>query len=222
MTEISEKLGDRITQSVKDAPGGFLLIIACYFSVPLAAGYVPRYEVYLVKYAAFVGPLVALILYLLGDALDAAVFPREVDGKPGGWRWLAPDLAEKREEAREALKLKNGIYSLSMSLVEAAGKYRGSIIQLENESAKFLRSAVLPCCFLGCLFLAGQEWLFAGCSLGVSLILLFVYGRLKQAHMNNIYSKAIELARNSNLTLQRLENGVRLFFWKGKLISSGA
>jgi hypothetical protein len=106
-----------------------------------------------------------------------------------------------------------------MSLVKAAGKYRGSIIQLENESAKFLRSAVLPCFFLGCLFLAGQEWLFAGCSLGASVILLFIYGRLKQAHMNNLYSKAIELARD--LRPHKLENGMRLFFWKGELISSG-
>ena len=100
-------------------------------------------------------PFVTLALFLLGDALDKAVFKKRVpklDGKAGETkltiRW--PDSwpharwnAARGDVEKEPLKLGSGSYSAAMGVVEESMHLPLWIVGT-NELAKFLRSLVIP------------------------------------------------------------------------------
>jgi len=128
---------------------------------------------------------VALALFVAGDALDKAVFPRETENKENkGWKWVAPaTLAELKIETRKHLNIDSGYYEVSKSLAVAAGRYTGSWIQVKNELAKFVRSAVLPMAAVSVVRLFRGQWGWVVLAAMASLALLMLYGRLKASHM---------------------------------------
>jgi hypothetical protein len=233
--EVFNAFGDQLKENFKGAPGWFPLIIVCLVAVQLVGHYTPSLAGFLREYGAVIGLVLAGVLYFSGDALDEAVFPRKKNGRHTGWRWLAPpDLEQRQKTAEEALSLDEDYYAVSKSLAEAAGKYGGSWIKFKNEFAKFVRSAVLPAALLGLLILLVMllkmllrgEWMsyaVAGLAFIVfSGALLWLYGRLKGGHMCDLYVVTKELTKDENYGFCDLSNvGIRLFFWKGKLVSSG-
>jgi hypothetical protein len=158
--------------------------------------------------------------------LDKAVFPRETENKENkGWKWLAPaTLAELKIGTRKHLNIDSGYYEVSKSLAVAAGRYTESWIQVKNELAKFVRSAVLPMAAVSVVRLFRGQWGWAVLAAMASLALLMLYGRLKASHMRDLYDLAIRLSSpdkaHKDYAVTDLDNGVRLFFWKGKLASS--
>jgi hypothetical protein len=220
--EVFKTFLDQLTKKVKEAPGWLPLIITCYLAIPfIAERHAPGFANYFDKYAEVIGPILALVLYVLGDALDQAVFPRTKKGRPTGWQWLAPPALKMTQcGARRALSLDTDIYAVSKSVVEAADKYRGSWIQVKNESAKFVRSLVLPGAVLGFVMLLGGQWLYAGLVLPTSVVLLIIYGRLKGWHMCDLYTKVVELREETTRYEAHDLGGSRLYFWDGKLVSS--
>jgi hypothetical protein len=222
--EVFKTFLDQLTKNVKEAPGWLPLIIACYLAMPFVAErYTPSFAIYADKYAEVIGPFLALVLYVLGDALDQAVFPGTKKGRPKGWQWLAPPALKKKQcGARRALLLNTGFYAVSKSVVEAADGYKGSWIQVKNESAKFVRSVVLPVAVLGLVMLLRGQWLYAGLALTTSVVLLIIYGRLKGWHMCDLYTKVVELSGDTTRYEAHDLGGSRLYFWEGMLVSSAS
>lgn len=117
--------------------------------------------------------------------------------------------------------MNEGIYRVSKALVGAAGKYDGSWIQVKNESAKLLRSLVLPCAFLGTLFLCWRrEWLGLS-AIAAAFAFLFCYIQLKASHMADLYSLTEKLVKQEQYKAHDLTDNIRLFFWEGEQVSSG-
>jgi hypothetical protein len=155
-------------------------------------------------------------LFVLGDMLDDLIF----DQLP------LSRLDKDRRCARKALAMKCGYYSVALSLAIAAKKYEGTRIQVKNEMAKFSRSLACLSLIL-CVFNVYE----ANCLLASDLLLgavgLFgLYVWLKASHMRNIYQLVVNsLVPDQHYTVYDLdlpkENRVRLFFWKGVLVSSG-
>lgn len=225
MMEIVKTLLNQLAKNAMQAPGWVPLIVACYLLLPMLDEDVATLGVDVEKHRVATVTLVALVLFLVGDALDKATFPRQTAKGYQGWNWLAPaDLARFKAKAKKALSLDDDYYKVSKSLAMAAGKYTGSWIQFKNESAKFLRSAVLPMAALGLVLLFQRQWVWAVCAAVASPVLLLLYGRLKGSHMCDLYDLAERLSspdRKGEFAVSDLSNGVRLFFWKGNLVSSG-
>lgn len=216
-------LVDQLIKNVKQAPGWVPLVLVCYLLWPVAAEDVARIDNDMNQHKAVIVLFVAWLLYVVGDALDKATFPRETEEGVCGWKWLAPAALENsKDKIKEALSLDSGYYDVSKALAESAEMYKGSGIQVKNELAKFLRSIVLPLLLLGLflLFLRNQEFwgIFAFIA---SPLLFFVYGRLKAQHMDDLYVLAEKLSKKDKYTVSDID-GIRLFFWKGKLVSSGS
>ncbi len=215
--EVLRLFVDQLTKNVKEAPGWVPLVVVCYLAVPLGDS-VPGLGGYLHKYRAVLVPVLAWVLYALGDALDKAVFPRPEENR--GWAWLASGaLKGTRSSVKKALFLDAGYYDVCKALAVSAKRYDRSWIQLKNEAAKFVRSMVLPALVLALVMLFMGEWTWASSSLGVSAGSLFVYGRLKGSHMSDLYIEVKRLTDNrEKYGTADLDNGARLFFWDGKLV----
>ena len=223
--EVVKTLLEQLAKNAKQAPGWVPLVVACYLLLALIDENVASLGVDTEKHKIVIVTLGALLFYVVGDALDQATFPRETEKGARGWKWLAPaSLDQCKDKARKALSLNTDYYDVSKSLAVAAGEYTGSWIQFKNESAKFLRSAVFPLAALSLVLFLRNEWVWGTCAATASPLLLVLYGRLKGSHMCDLYNLAARLAstERERFTVSDLNNGVRLFFWKGKLISSGA
>ncbi len=156
-------------------------------------------------------PLGAFILYIIGDALDKLAFPLL---KP---KWLAADAAK----AKKALCLEEGIYAVSKALAVAAKKYGRSAIQFKNESAKFLRSLVLPGLVVGLWYFSRNHGWGGLVAIVAVPVFLFSYVSLKASHMSDLYRLSVELSRSEKYEAHDLTAKVRLFFWDGEQVSSG-
>lgn len=87
--------------------------------------------------------VLTLVLFLLGDALDKSIY------KPLEDR-LAPEaLRTARKAAQSTLQIHDGIYDVAKAVAMAAGSFQRFSIQFLNETAKFLRSLVLPALVVG-------------------------------------------------------------------------
>jgi hypothetical protein len=160
------------------------------------------------------------VFYLLGDALDKAVYKKKCSDGRAEDRFKPVWLQDARQKAQTAFGVRDGIYAVSIALTAAAEKeFPRMRIHIANESAKFLRSLAIP------LFGFSLYCLFQG-QLGVSALLLLIAGGsavayvyLKLWHMRELYTHVVRLKGTKYLLESSLE-GVRLFFWDGTFASS--
>ena len=134
------------------------------------------------------------ITYLIGDALDKAIFNN----------YTRPQHSiNSREQALADLDIKKGSYGVSLALLKAAGKYNG-LIPIYNELAKFLRSFAVFVFFI--LFLPSQTlkviWpttYSSGVKFGaflITFILLWLYIQFKGIHITKLYFERKKLVLN--------------------------
>jgi hypothetical protein len=135
--------------------------------------------------------------------------------KPTGFAWLVPGSLSRRldkaqSSAKSALGLSSGIYSVSKALAQAGGIYTGWIM-MQNESAKFVRSAVFPLAVWTIWLLWNKQWHLAlGLGLGAATA-LWLYSLLKALHMCRLYEGASNL---QGFQAEELPEGIRVFLWK--------
>jgi|GEM_PF-1507985 len=210
---------DQLSKNAKKAPGWIPLVFFCYFLWFAVLEHGTVISDNMNQHKALIITSVALLLYVVGDALDKAVFPRE--NKQGGWKWLTPaSLEDRKRAAKKALLLKSDYYRVSKALAESAGMYSGSWIQVKNELAKFFRSIVIPIATLGIILIFQNRTLLGIIAVIATPLLLLVYGRLKAWHMCDLYKLTEQFSKKKGFTISELD-GVQLYFWEGKLVSSG-
>ena len=174
-------------------------------------------------------PLLTFVAYGVGDALDKITFKKRVGGR---WipRYKSDALREARAKAEEKLEVRDGIYKVAMSLLEAAHQAKLSV-HLVNEGTKFFRSLILPA-YVVCVLWS----LRLGCPRGLILLTFasalayvlawWVYPPLKTYHMTNLYRTVRSLIekeeKDKDSRFGVNEAGeFRLFFWEGRLVASG-
>jgi len=141
--------------------------------------------------------------------------------KRSGLEWLEPgDLEVWRKEAEKRLSVSDGVYAVSKSLARAADMYNLSWIQIQNESAKFIRSTVLPAGAAGGLLLFRAQWFWAAFAFLSAVALEVLYGRLKGWHMRRLYKLVVQRIVTSTgaFSTTDLANGFRVFYWNGDVI----
>lgn len=205
---------DELTKNVKKAPGWVPLSITCYLLFRLIFSDKTFFGISLAEHRELIVLAATLILYVLGDALDGAIFDRIS-------RRLRK-LNQDRTSIKDTLLMDEGYYDVAKALVVAARRYDGTWIQVKNESAKFLRSVGCLTAILAVALAVRAQFIWALLLLPITLLLIASYVLLKAAHMSDIYLLVTEdLARREDqYSVQELPNGVRLFFWEGKLASS--
>jgi hypothetical protein len=155
----------------------------------------------------------------------------DLDKQRSGCAWLIQPrrlrcrLDEAKASARTKLHLHSGIYAVSKALARAGGIYSGWIM-VQNESAKFVRSAIVPLVVWAGWLLWHRRWpeLFAAVLGAIAAVLL--YGSLKALHMCLLYERAPAL---DGYQAEEVAEGVRVFLWnaassekpKYKLIAGG-
>jgi hypothetical protein len=203
---------DDLTKNIKKAPGWVPLSITCYLLLQILPPNARVLGISLHEHKEIVILLATLTLYLLGDALDEALFDR----------LPLPKLEVYRKKAREVLCMDKGYYEVAKALVVTAKRYEGSWIQVENEAAKFFRSMGCFTIIASVVLLMQTRLLWSTAMLLLTPLLIVNYVLLKAAHMRDIYGLVADVLTKStdNYSVQQLPNGVRLFFWAGKLASS--
>lgn len=201
----------QFASNAKKAPGWVPLLVTLYLCVLLLHENTLVLGIPIIEHKELLVTATAFLLYLIGDALDKAIFRR----------FQPRYLNNFRKTAQTALGMDVGYYEVAKSLAVAAKKYDGSWIQVKNESSKFLRSLIIP------LFIAGVI-LFYNCFLtwGLSafagiIFFSYAYINLKAWHMCDLYKLTQKLTEHNKYKSYDLPTGIRMFFWEGALVSSG-
>lgn len=154
--------------------------------------------------------------------------------RPTGWLWLGkPVLAameNSRKKAQKALGIKYGVYSVTKSIATSANQYRWRPM-IENELAKFLRTAILPLLAWAAWFFLHTEWWCLGAALAGSGLSFFAYSVLKTDHMRHLYARVeaihiVEAKPKGKYRRQDLPRGedkkslYRVFLWDGKIVAT--
>jgi hypothetical protein len=159
--------------------------------------------------------LATALLYAIGDAIDETFFEDFTE------RW-PPSLRRARIAVRKRLRIRSGIYRVSLNAVSAAGSYEGTRIQLKNEVAKFARSLIFPALVGSFLFALKTDLPGIVIGLSVSAAFAAAYLWLKIDHIRDIYDLVVRgVVSDHRFSVHELPNGVRMFFWEGKFIASG-
>ena len=141
-----------------------------------------------------------------------------------GWPMLKNRaLVTAQDSTREALKIKRGIYNVSLGLARKAGQYRPLFpLWLENEFGKLARSFVFPLVVVGAVAILLARPLDALLAALGALISFCVYWALKVLHMCSLYNKTKKLVAHGDFTPKPgvMANGKRAFFWKEKFAGS--
>jgi hypothetical protein len=136
--------------------------------------------------------------------------------KKAGWNWLHWQLASRLTAAQTAVKsrlgIDSGIYAVSRALARAARKYSGWIM-IQNESAKFFRTAVIPSLAWAAWFAAGAQWGRLALAIAAGFVTLFLYSWLKTRHMCVLYETTASLPWE-RLKSKNLSECVRVFLWE--------
>jgi hypothetical protein len=93
-------------------------------------------------------PFATLMLFLLGDVLDKAVFKKRMADGTTKNRWPDTYFNLRRQALREDLNFGDGSYGAAMGVVNASLTWPFRIVS-SNEFAKFLRSVVIPALVFG-------------------------------------------------------------------------
>lgn len=203
---------DQLAKDAKQSPGWVPLTAVCYVAFELLLRDGTVRNVPLADHKEFLVAAATVLLYIIGDALDKAI-----------WKRLEPSFVEEpRQKAEEALGVQrnDGLYRVSKSLAVAAEKYDGSWIQFKNELSKLLRSGILPCAIAaGILLLLGHFWWAAGALFGLGA-LLFGYLYLKGSHIVDLYFLSCAFSKDAERYLTQDFRRVRVFYWNGQLAAS--
>jgi len=170
-----------------------------------------------------------------GKAQEAVEEPKSPVVKPPveyiGWlkHFQSSDLITERENAGTSLELAGDQYAVSKSLALAAGKFNWTRIYFQNESAKFLRSLVIPAFVAaGLYFFYWRQWIYGVLGVAATVGFLASYFWLKQLHMIRLYQCVQDMvaldkdkSKNKQSYFADNLNGRRVFFWKGSLVGSG-
>jgi hypothetical protein len=215
----------QLFKNFEKQPGWIPLLLLCYIAVPAlrlldhaaAAFRYPKLSDIPVEALAVV---LTYVFYLWGDALDKAVYKKKNSDGSFGDRFKPVWLQSARKAAQAAFGVGDGIYAASIALTAAAEKeFPRMRIHIANESAKFLRSLVIP--LLGLTLYYFYQW-----QLLIPALLLLIAGSsavayvyLKLWHMRDLYTHVVQLKGTKHFLELSLE-GVRLFFWDGTFVSS--
>jgi hypothetical protein len=197
------------------APGWMPLLILCYLALPFAG--LPTSIQFRGRSVELSQELcagvVALVLFLVGDALDKSIYKRlDVRVSPHS-------LAAAKQAARSTLHIHDGLYEVVKALATSAGLFQTFSIQFLNETAKFLRSLALPTFVVG-IGLAVNGHALPGVALVVTTAMLIpFYARLKATHICHLYELAPLLKADKQCRVEEL-GAVRMFFWDGILVGS--
>jgi hypothetical protein len=178
--------------------------------------------------------IVALVAYSAGDALDKITFKTLTTDSAGKSKWVqrykptAFNEAKKLAEGR--LGIKDGLYNVSMKVLEAAHDARFSVHWV-NEIAKFMRSALVLVSVVAVLQVGrklpwGLAVTFAVATLAAAALLLrYVYPIIKTSHITSLYESILGIAderdENGLLKLEWFDaHNARLFFWEGLFVAS--
>jgi len=221
----------QLGKNIRKQPGWIPLLAAIYlalyyFGVPShldVAGW--RVTVPNLSVETWV-PLLALVLYQVGDALDKVTFKKR--NKVGKWeedRFQPATFKEAIEAARNKFEVTDGIYDVSMKILEKAKQAKFSVHVL-NEMAKFFRSLILPGLVIAIvlslkLALPWSLILIALALLCAYVLAVQVYPRFKNLHRINLYRAVVALSpeEQAKITFQDLGT-MRLFFWEGTLVAT--
>ena len=167
-----------------------------------------------------------MLLYRAGDALDEATFKKR--NAQGEWvyRFESQASIDTRKEAEKKLKVKDGVYAVSMKILEKAEQARFSVHFL-NEAAKFFRSLIIPGLAIAIvlslqLSLPWSIFVIALALLCTYFLAFRVYPRFKNLHIMNLYGWVDALSEDDlkeKFDHQDLGTA-RMFFWEGTLVAS--
>jgi hypothetical protein len=208
---------DQLAQNAAKQPGWVPLVILTYLALPIAG--IPESISIAGRVVQMSDELLAavctLVLFVVGDALDKAIYkPLKLEKR------LAPrGLETARGAARSTLRIHDGIYGVAKALASAAGSFQSFSVQFLNEAAKLLRSLIIPAVAAGLWLVVTRRVAF-----GVPLIiaggsLIMLYAWLKATHIRHLYELVPTLGRDKKCHIEDL-GGMRLFFWDGVLVGS--
>lgn len=210
------KFVDQLARNASKQPGWVPLLILCYlvlpfFGLPTSVQLIGRnVELSQELWAG----LVTLVLFLIGDALDKGVY------KALEPRVSPRALATARNAARSTLEIHDGIYDIAKALATAAGVFQTFSIQFLNETAKCLRSLVVPSIVVGVGFAStGRATLGVGLIVAAVLLIPF-YAWMKAAHIRYLYDTVPVLKADKVKCHIAALGALRLFFWEGILVGS--
>ena len=213
---------DNLAKEIDAAPGWVPLLLICSvfaessgwdFSLPMVPGEIPA-ELYAL--------LLTYLFYQIGHALDDFVFKT----KASDYEKTDPFYVRQYESdlrcAQSALRTCDGVYATAMQIATAAREkcHKQYIrIRVYNETAKFLRSLLVPGELAAIWFyLAGQP-LAAIASIVIAVIAFCSYPELKVNHIRRLYRLLVQLTTTERYEWRNLD-GIRLQFWENKLVAS--
>lgn len=216
-------LFQQLWKNLESLPGWVPLVAAIELGVAAAPEGATYLGLPLERYGELIVGTLSFLAYQFGDALDKPFFK---NFKGSSWEhWLKIiriDVPGARNAFIARVQVKDGSYSVALDLLKAGGEYAGSWVHGCNELAKFFRSAVLPVIALPLLPVYASVELSQRIVLAAVLFLFYLL--LKPWHMQLLYSRTLEMLQEDEKgqkfgTLD-LDNGIRLFFWKGSLVTS--
>jgi hypothetical protein len=172
--------------------------------------------------AEVIASVITFILYQLGDAIDELIFKETKDGKKVTKKFYKDQYAIESSAAQNALGVgESGLYGLASKLTAAAEKERKDIfVYLLNESAKFLRSLIVPFLLLSIYFVLSRNFVVGVLLFVLSVIVLYLYPWLKVRHIKQLYKQVAFVTEQKKYYDYKDINGVRLYFWDRKYIET--
>jgi len=159
-----------------------------------------------------IAALATALLYKLGDILDSAIYkPLETS--------LFQSVDVSRKAARGEFGIDDAIYPVMKRLASAAGRFHGWRIGFRNETAKLLRSLILPLFGFGLSLLLNGLRRPGGLLLASAALLTVGYAWLKALHIRSLYDEANALRRHQKFHVIDV-NEARLFYWDSQLVAS--
>ena len=160
----------QLFKNFEKQPGWIPLLLLSYIAVPAFhlldhAASTLRYPRLSSTPVEVLAVVLTYVFYLLGDALDKAVYKKKNPDGSVGDRFKPIWLQDARNTARKAFGVHDGIYPASLALTTAAEKeFPRMRIHIANESAKFLRSLVIPLFGVSLYYFTKEKYLYLLCS----------------------------------------------------------
>jgi hypothetical protein len=220
----------QLGKNVEKQPGWIYLLAATYlvlyaYGVPCHLD-IAGWQLTVPKLSAEIwATLLTFVLYQVGDALDKVTFKRR--DKEGKWvdRFQPESLKKAIGDAQEQYKVNEGIYDVSMKILEKAQQAKFSVHFL-NEMAKFFRSLIAPGFVIAIVLSLKLTLPWALLSIALTLVCAYVlavqvYPRLKNLHRINLYEAVVKLPTEDQAKITSQDLGsVRMFFWEGTLVAT--